>query len=289
MSRRPPSRGAGQARASLARSRLRARLAAVASGARDGVALDLGDPMIDTAAVVSAVTAPYGSGTAELGRIVGALQASGIYGTVLDQLTAQQPGPRARSATLAGALRIEAAVPTLVALLSASERPVRNAAARALGRIGGARSAAGLLRAVRHGARGPTIVIQLARAAPDLFLEAALNEAEIGAAAVAVAAAAGLRRRSAAVRPLVNLMLHSALASERAAGCRALGWIGDRNSAPAIAAALEDPSWRVRLSAAKALRRLRLTGYRREVTRLLDDPQQRVRLAARTALAGTTP
>ena len=276
-----------RARASISSRRLRNNLQAVATGERKSMAIDLGDPMVDTAAVIGKVTRPFGPASTELDRIVGALHPTGLYDTMLDQLSAQEPNRRVRSARLVGALRIEAAVPALVAMLSASERAVRNAAARALGRIGGARGAAGLLDAARHGAHGPTIVIELAHAAPDLFLEAALSEEHPGRAGVMVASAVGLRRRRAGVRPLLA-MLKGGVPSERAASCRALGWIGAVSAAPVVAAALDDPSWRVRLSAAKALTRLRAGGYARDLTRLMADRHLPVRRAARAALRGLT-
>ena len=274
-----------RARASIASRRLRNHLQAVAKGERQNVAIDLGDPMVDTAAVIGQVTRQFGPGSAELDRIAAVMHPTGLYDTMLDQLNAQEPSRRVRSAKLVGALRIEAAVPALVAMLSASDRAARNAAARALGRIGGTRGAAGLLDAARHGAHGPSMVVGLAQAAPDLFLEAALGEEEPGTAGVMVAAAVGLRRRRAAVRPLL-VMLQGGVPSERAASCRALGWIGAVSAAPAVAAALDDPNWRVRLSAAKTLARLRAGGYARDLTRLLADRHLRVRRAARTALQG---
>lgn len=275
----------GRARASATSRRLRRDLHAVATGERTTLAIDLGDPIVDTAALIDRVTRPFGPGSAELERIVGALHPTGLYDTMLDQLNAHEPSRRARSAKLVGALRIEAAVPALASMLSASEQAVRNAAARALGRIGGARGAAGLLDAIRHGAHGPAMVIGLAHAAPDLFLEAALGEEEPGRTGVMVAAAVGLRRRRSAVRPLLA-KLQGGVPSERAASCRALGWIGAVSAAPVVAAALDDPNWRVRLSAAKALARLRAAGYARDLTRLMADRHLPVRRAARSALRG---
>lgn len=279
-----PVRPAERRRTARARSRLRQRLQAVTAGEREDVAIDLGDPELDGAALLAAVARPYGAGSAEIDRLVAAMHANRLYDTVLDQLSAQEASRQARSARLVGALRVEAAVPFVAALLSGSERALRDAAARALGRIGGVRSAAGLLHAVTHGAHGPTIVIQLAHASPDLFLEAALGEAETtGGATVAVVAAAGLRHRMASVRPLLATLQWGA-PSARAASCRALGWLGAVSTAPDLAAALDDPSWRVRLSAAKALGRLHATGFARDLGRLLTDPHQSVRRAARSAL-----
>src|SRR4029077_21030557 len=119
----------------------------------------------------------------------------------------------------------------------------------------GTRSAEAILRAIRREGPRRTLLIELARAAPDLFLEAALCENKRTGTRTAVAIAAGLRGRRAAVAPLVAL-LASGSRRERAASCRALGWIKAESALPAVAASLADGDWRVRVSACKALTRL---------------------------------
>ena len=59
----------------------------------------------------------------------------------------------------------------LAPLLESKDRAVADAAARALGRIGGAQSARVLLMAIQRAGLRRTLIGELARAAPDLFLE----------------------------------------------------------------------------------------------------------------------
>src|SRR3989442_15545501 len=103
---------------------------------------------------------------------------------------------------MAGPLAMHLAAPWLPSLVLAHEPVVRHAAAKALGKIGGTRSAEALLRAIQRRGPTPTLIVELARAAPDLFLETALCVPQRTGVKGAVAVAAGLRRRPAAGTPL---------------------------------------------------------------------------------------
>lgn len=70
----------------------------------------------------------------------------------------------------------------------------------------------------------------------------------------------------------------------RSWAARALGYVGDKDVAPWLEAALDDDHWRVRMTAAQSIGRLRLSGSERALLALLRDPHQRVRAAAVTTL-----
>jgi len=266
-------------RASLARRRIRA----VARGAGDGLALDPMDVGIDVPGLLLEETRELGPGSPVLVRIVRALEHSGGAAAVVDGLFAPEPFRRERSARLAGAIRSERLVPWLAPLLSARELSVRQAAARALGRIGGARAADALLASIQRRGPSPRLVIELARAAPDLYLESCLKSHRRLVTRHAVAIAAGLRRRHTAVTPLLGL-LRAGSKRERVAACRALGWIAEGSSTRALAAALDDREWRVRASAAKALLELAEPSVAESLQGCLADRQPAVRRAASRAL-----
>lgn len=212
-------------RAHLNRSTLRRRIHLVATGGRETLNVDLADPTVDLPGALDGAAAQFGANSVEFQRIAMGLKRSGAYDTIVDQLAAADPLRRSRSARLAGALRLEQAVPWLGGLLHATDAQTRQAAARALGRIGGARSAEILLRAACRRPITPSLVISLAHASPDLFLETALEPRPARAPREIVAVAAGLRRRMASVGPLLDL-LASGTPRERAAARRALRSLG---------------------------------------------------------------
>ena len=95
--------------------------------------------------------------------------------------------------------------------------------------------------------------------------------------------AAGLRRRRTATSSLIALVQRGSR-RERVVGCRALGWIGATIAIPLIATRLDDPDWKVRMSAAKALGALRATSAAPELRLVLADRNPRVRQSALLAL-----
>ena len=70
----------------------------------------------------------------------------------------------------------------------------------------------------------------------------------------------------------------------RSWAARALAYSGDESSAAPLIQALEDHHWRVRMTAAQSLGRLRLRGLEQDLLPLLDDEHPRVRDAAALAL-----
>ena len=184
------------------------------------------------------------------------LQRAGTTSRILDGLVAPDAEMRSRCAELAGALRLQEAIPWLGRMLAASDARLRNAAARALGTLGGAASADALVRGLywRRGAHR-RIVIELAHAAPDHYLEAEVFNADLVDVRLDLAIALGLRRRRTGVPVLVHLYDEGSR-SERAVCCSALGWAGDEGALPTLHRALADPAVRVREAAIKALGRL---------------------------------
>lgn len=73
----------------------------------------------------------------------------------------------------------------------------------------------------------------------------------------------------------------------RSWAARALAYIGDERAGPVLARAMEDHHWRVRMTAAQTIGRLRIRELGDELLVLLDDEHGRVRDAAALALERT--
>jgi HEAT repeat protein len=268
----------------MSRAFLRRRVRAVAAGTSDVLQLDLRDAELDPGSVFLEVTRSLRSGSPVLERLVHALRASNTMQDLLDGLMDDDPRRREQCARLAGALRLDEAVPWLGKHLHAGERPVRRAAARALGRIGGAHSADLLLGALR--ARllpSSRLEIELCRAAPDLYLEANLHAPRNGSVRAQLAAAAGLRGRRAGVEPLRRLA-REGTERERATACRGLGLIRDHAAGPELNTAMEHRSWRVRKAATRALGQIGDPSHLPALQERLFDPEPSTRYAAARAL-----
>ena len=272
-----------QARLTIRRAVVRRNLEDAAAGKSPALTIDLDEKGLDVAALVRDVTAALPPDGQALQRLVNALHRSGTTDAIIDGLAARDSVRRTRSARLVGSLGMAQAVGWLGPLLASRELPVRDAAARALGRIGGVRSAEALMLAIRRLGPSRMLIVELTRAAPDLFLEVELSGPHRPAVRSAVAVAAGLRGRHTATGPLLA-MLRSGTRRERIVSSRALGWIGARHSAPVIADALGDREWKVRRSAAKALATLGAKAHTPALEMLLADRNERVRIAARRAL-----
>jgi HEAT repeat protein len=217
-------------------------------------------------------------------RLSSALAASGSLARIVDGQADADPAHREDAVRAVGALRLEAAVPWLRTLLGANESRVRLRAARALGRIGGVRGADALVAALRA-RRIPVnrLVIELARAAPDLYIETMLVDPRQAGIRASLVAAAGLRRRRGSLTALRQLA-GSGTERERVAACSALWRLRDAASPAAIGPALEHRSWRVRRAACRALGQLGDRTHLPELYRGLNDPHPKARIAAARAL-----
>ena len=270
---------------SLRRASLRRQLDAVAAGSSSRLRFDVEASTFDPSGVLAEVAAQMQVGSVGLRRLVAAFHLSGAVNRVIDGLGASNAERQIRSCRTLGALRLEAALPWVTPLLRARDWRVSASAARALGRIGGVRSADALLAAIQR--RGPrrAFVVALALAAPDLYLESALSSHLHRGTLGAVAVAAGLRRRRTAIGPLTAL-LGAGTNRQRLICCRALGWTHAQSAIQPVMQALFDRDWRVRISAIKSVTALvgaSQYGQPEVVTNvelLFRDPDPRVRKAA---------
>ena len=273
-----------QAQAGIRRNALRRQLQAVVDGKTSELSIDLDQAGVDVGEVIEDLTRGLLAETAPVRRLVIAFKNSGAADGVVERLAARSPHLRARSARVVGALGMYDAVPWLAELLHSRDHGVSDAAARALGRIGGAGSANALTLAIQRRGLNRRLVAELARAAPDLYIEVALTEPQRPAVRPALAMAAGLRRRRTAISPLIALLGRGSR-RERVISCRALAWIGAETAIPIITAALQDRDWKIRMSAAKALGALHAESSKPDLKYLQVDRNARVRQAARQALS----
>ena len=281
-----PATGASvirRAQDGVRRSALRRQFHAVVSDKSDALSVDLDQPGVDVGAILEEITKGLDSGNLAVQRLAAALRNSGAADTLIERLAAESPSQRIRSARVIGALRLYDAVPWVAELLASSDRGVSDAAARALGKTGGRNSASALVLAIQRRGLSRRLVAELARAAPDMFLEVAMGETQRPAVRPALAMAAGLRRRRTAINPLIALVQHGSQ-RERAISCRALGWIGAGTAVPVLMGALRDRDWKTRMSAAKALGALRAYSAKDELRHLQSDRHRHVRMAALHAL-----
>ena len=109
------------------KSKLTRRVRAVAAGTAGALHVDLGDTEVDPGPVFLEVTRSLSAGSPVLARLIGALRSSGTLDVLMDGLVDNDARRRERCARLAGALRLDPAVPWLGMQLNAPERPVRRA------------------------------------------------------------------------------------------------------------------------------------------------------------------
>ncbi len=276
------------ARLAIRRSLIRRQIRAVAAGNSADLKLDLNDKEVDSAALLVAEVAYLEAAGASFARLTSVMRHNGLADAVADGLSSRDPMLRARHLRIAGAMRMESLVTWIGPLLWSREVSVRSAAARALGRIGGARSADALLVAIQRLGARPMFVIALARAAPDLYLETVLRSPQRRSVHPAVAMATGIRRRRTAT---FALMAQLAVGSRRmrVVCSRSLGWIGAPVATQALSTALTDRDWRVRMSAARALGSIPTYQAGALLQMCLTDRNPRVQRGARDAIRRLSP
>jgi len=267
----------------IRRALVRRHLHAVVAGKSDRLRIDLRDGEINSSALLVDLIAPLDPDSIAFRQIAAAIKRSGLADTVIDGLGSRDPIVAARSARIAGAMRMEQVVPWLTPLLWSRWPTVRDSATRALAKIGGVRSADALLLAIHQIGPRPSLIVALARAAPDLYLEAVLGGSQLRAVLPAVATAAGLRRRRTATAAL-TLQLGKGSGRARKASSRSLGWLGARAGIPDLTIALEHRDWRVRMSAAKALGAMPAYQPGPRLRACLADRNPRVRRSAQDAI-----
>ena len=276
------------ARLAIRRSLIRRQIRAVAAGSSTELRLDLNDQEVDSAALLTEEAEHLRSDSAAFGRLASAMRQGGLADAVADGLSSRDPLVRARHLRVAGTMRMEPLVTWIAPLLWSREPSVRGAAARALGRIGGARSADALLVAIQRLGARPMFVIALARAAPDLYLETVLRSPQRRTLHPAVAIATGIRRRRAATFALMA-QLAGGSRRMRVVCSRSLGWIRAPVATQALSTALMDRDWRVRMSAARALGSIPTYQAGALLQMCLTDRNPRVQRAARDAIRRLSP
>ena len=216
-----------------------------------------------------------------------ALRTGGVLAEITDALDSEHVQERMGAARLAGTARIPGAVPWLARLLGDRDHCVRRTAAKALGRIGGAAASDALVRAIqRRRLSADRLAADLARAAPDRYLEDLMARPPGRDVAGHAAVAYGLRRDGDVLELLEVLREPWLPPREVAQVLRGLGYLRDPLALPALADRLRDPAWQVRAGACEALGRFRLRELATVLRERADDPEedQRVRRAARVAL-----
>lgn len=267
----------------MRRALVRRHLHAVVAGKSDRLRIDLRDGEINSSALLVDLIAPLDPDSTSFRQIATAIKRSGLADRVIDGLGSRDPVVAARSARIAGAIRMEQVVPWLTPLLWSRWPTVRDSATRALAKIGGVRSADALVLAIHQIGSRPSLIVALAHAAPDLYLEAVLGGSQLRAALPAVATAAGLRGRRTATAALI-LQLSKGSGRARGASSRSLGWLGARAGIPDLTIALEHRDWRVRMSAAKALGAMPAYQPGPPLRACLADRNPRVRRSAQDAI-----
>jgi len=276
-----------RAHSELRRVAIRRQLQAVAAGKSTVVPGDAVESRYGAARTVEEITTGLREDSLQVQLLQVAFKNSHVADGVIERLQGKSVHEKVGAARLVGALRMYEATPWVVPLLAAKDPSVADASARALGRIGGAASATALLHTIRRRGLNRRLIAELARGAPDLFLESALAHPPQRALRPALAIAAGLRRRRTAISPLL-VLLQRGSRKERLITCRALGWIGATTAVPVIEAALDDRDWKIRMSAAKALGALGVGSSRPALERLYADPNPKVRRAAHQAVRRLT-
>jgi HEAT repeat protein len=209
------------------------------------------------ASAVADVLQRAGPGILVQWRVSQALQPAGLRDELLNALADRDPKVRIAAATLCGAFRLSDSLPWLADMLRDSRPRVWEAAARALGRLGGRRAVDALMAAAD---RVPQhrMAIELAHAASDMDIEALIREPESVQAAVVTVLACGLRHDSLRVRPL------AAIAHDRrwpvrvrVAACRALAMVGTAAAEDGLSGLTGEPDATLRSAVVKAQRRFR--------------------------------
>jgi HEAT repeat protein len=272
-----------RARGEFRKAAVRRQLQAVAAGKSVHIPGDVFEARYDAARTVTEISNGLREDSLPLQLLQVAFKNSNVADRIVENLAVKNIHERVAASRLVGALRMYDATAWLVPLLAARDPSVVDAAARALGRIGGSRSAVALMAAIQRRGQSRRFISELARSAPDFFLESAIEERHRPPVGPAVAIAAGLRRRRTAISPLIAL-LDRGTHKERVIACRALAWIGAANAIPAIEQLLDDRDWKIRMSAAKALGALHATSSRRALENLYADRNPRVRKAAHQAV-----
>jgi HEAT repeat protein len=254
----------GGSRAGVPRSRVAARVdrllaAALAGDGHVSLNFKASELLADAdsvAAAIRGVLERAGPGVIAQWRLTQAIKSAGLGDDLLNSLVDPDPNVRIAAARLCGAFRMTDSLPWLADMLGDAKPKMREAAARALGQLGG-RRAVDVLMSASDRLPQHRLAIELAHAASDMDIEALMREPASVQAAVVTVLACGLRRDRLRVDPLTGIAHDRRWpARVRAAACRALAMIGGPATTDSVRRLAGDPDAGVRLAAAKAQRRL---------------------------------
>jgi HEAT repeat protein len=210
-----------------------------------------------TAKVISEAMVMAGPGLTGRFRVTQVFRSSGTSDELLNALVSPNPITRAAAAQLCGALRLTESVLWLEDLLQDAKPRVREAAIRALGRLGGRRAVEALM-ASGNSVPVHRLAIALAAAASDLDIEALMRQPASEHAAIVTVLACGLRRDTLRVAPLLGITHDRRWPKQvRVAACKSLGMIGALSSADGLRMLAEkEPDAAVKKAATLAHRRV---------------------------------
>jgi HEAT repeat protein len=175
---------------------------------------------------------------------------------LLNALVDPNPLNRAAAAQICGALQLGESVLWIEDMIQDKNPKVRDAAIRALGRMGGRRAVEALMASIDKIAMH-RLAITLAKTATDLDIEALMRHPASEKAAVVAVLACGLRRDHLRVPPLLGIAHDSRWPkSVRVAACLSLGMIGGKGAADLGALADLDRDPEIKKAAGRAKVRL---------------------------------
>lgn len=224
----------------------------------------------------------------EAQRIVESLERLGLIEHALAQLKSRSAWRRARAAESLGRLRVQRAVPGLIAALSDPHEDVRTVAARALAGIGDPRAIAPLAQALGDPSRWTLSLVaeNLMAMGSDVvppLVDVLLGDTEHNVHS-AVIKILGEIRDPRATPALVTLLLSEDNLNLRAQAAASLGRLGGPVAEGALLVAIDDPEWEVRAQAAKSLGRLANPQFAHVLARAMPDPNWWVRVNCAEAL-----
>jgi HEAT repeat protein len=208
------------------------------------------------AEVIEAALAEAGAGLTGQWRLTQPFRQSKVTEELVNSLVSPNPLTRAAAAQLCGALRLTESVLWIEDMIRDKNPKVRDAAIRALGRMGGRRAVESLMTAIDRIAMH-RLAITLAQAATDLDIELLMRQPASEKAAVVTVLACGLRRDHLRVPPLLGIAHNSRWPKAvRLAACLSLGMIGGKGAADLGALAELDPDADIKKAATRAKVRL---------------------------------
>lgn len=210
--------------------------------------------------LVSVLSQEAGPDDATLPRLRAHAEEAGLTAGLKRQLESRRPAVRGTAVVVIGRLRLAEGPRLVAALLEDPDGDVRLAAAAALGRLGGERSASALIDALGRGVVAKERLIEqlgAAWATPSILAALADGRRTCDGARASLARALGLGGDPQA-EPAMMVLAVAGNREERLNAVRALGACGSVASASVLRRALREDVWEVRAQAATAVAELGL-------------------------------